>query len=74
MSNSCIGDNINPPKNLDTAKGASPRSTSKSKKHPLAKAPFRQAGIHQLIRCFPLEPFLKSIRVFSVVGLAVNSD
>ena len=44
MSNSCIGDSTNPPKNLDRTKGASHRSTSKVKKHPLAKAPFRQAG------------------------------
>ena len=29
---------------------------------------------HTYFRCFALEPFLKSIRVFSVVGLAVNSD
>ena len=36
MSNSCIGDSKNPPKNLGRTKGASPRSTSKAKKHPLS--------------------------------------
>ena len=39
MSNSGIGDSTNAPKNLDRTKGAFPRSTSKAKKHPLAKHP-----------------------------------
>ena len=45
MSNSCIGDTTNAPKTLDRTKGASLRQTSKAKKHPLAKAPFRQASL-----------------------------
>ena len=46
MSNSCTGDSTvstNAPENLDRTKGAFHWSTSKAKKHPLAKAPFRQA-------------------------------
>ena len=43
VSNSCTGDSTNAPENLDRTKGASHWSTSKAKKHPLAKAPFRQA-------------------------------
>ena len=46
MTNSCSGDSTDAPKNLDRTKGAFPRSTSKAKKHPLAKAPFRQAGLY----------------------------
>ena len=45
MSNSCTGDSTNASENLDRTKGASHWSTSKAKKHPLAKAPFRQARI-----------------------------
>ena len=45
MSNSCTGDSTNAPENLDRTKGASHWSTSKAKKHPLAKAPFRQARV-----------------------------
>ena len=43
VSNSCIGESTNALKNLDRTKGASLRSTSKAKKQPLAKAPFRHA-------------------------------
>ena len=35
--------------------------------------PIRNFSIDH-IWCFPLEPFLKSIRAFSVVGLKMNSD
>ena len=38
MSNSCVGDSTTPPKNLDRTNSASAGSTSKAKKHPLAKA------------------------------------
>ena len=52
MSSSCIGDSTSAPENLDRTKGASLRSTAKAKKHPLAKAPFRQAGKTRALRIF----------------------
>ena len=62
VSNSCIGDSISPPKNPDRTKGASPSSTSKAQKHPLAKAPFRQAREG-------LDPLKSKVRAYRVRAL-----